>query len=126
MGPAHVDNPFRGIIDLIKMRMMTFEEEGKNLKEGPVPEELLDEAQFARAEMLESLYPLSDQMMELALGEEDIPNDLVREVLRKGTLERVIQPVVCGSALHGIGVQGVLDSVKYLSLIHISEPTRPY
>jgi len=109
------DNPFRGIIDLIKMRMMTFEEEGKNLKEGPVPEELLDEAQFARAEMLETLYPLSDKMMELALGEEDIPNDLVREVLRKGTLERVIQlqPVVCGSALHGIGVQGVLDSVKY-------------
>lgn len=113
MGPAHVDNPFRGIIDLIKMRMMTFEEEGKNLNEGPIPEELLDEAQFARAEMMESLYPLSDQMMELALGEEEIPNELVREVLRKGTLEQQIQPVVCGSALHGIGVQGVLDSVKY-------------
>lgn len=113
MGPAHVEDPFRGIVDLIRMRMMTFEDEGKNVKEGPIPESLMDDAQLAREEMLESLYLLSDEMTELALGEEDIPNDLIRKVLRQGTLDRAIQPVVCGSALHGIGVQGVLDSVKY-------------
>jgi len=113
LGPAHVDDPFRGIVDLIKMRYSTFEDEGKTVNEGPIPEELMDDAQLAREEMLESLYTLSDEMTELALSEEDIPNDLIRKVLRQGTLERVIQPVVCGSALHGIGVQGVLDSVKY-------------
>lgn len=113
LGPAHVDDPFRGVVDLIKMRYSTFQDEGKTVKESPIPEELMDDAQLAREEMLESLYTLSDEMTELALSEEDIPNDLIRKVLRQGTLERVIQPVVCGSALHGIGVQGVLDSVKY-------------
>jgi elongation factor G len=113
LGPSHVDDPFRGIVDLIKMRYQTFEDEGKKIKESPIPEDILDDAQLAREEMLESLYTLSDEMTELALSEEEIPNELIRKVLRQGALERVIQPVVCGSALHGIGVQGVLDAVKY-------------
>jgi len=112
-GPAHVNDPFRATIDLIKMRMSTFSDEGKTVKEAPIPEELLDDAQIAREEMLESIYDLSDEVAELAMGGEEIPNELIRKALREGTLARKIQPVVCGSALHGIGVQGVLDAVKY-------------
>ena len=112
-GPAHVNDPFRGTIDLIKMRMSTYTDEGKTVKEGPIPEELLDDAQLAREEMLESIYELSDEAAELAMEGKDIPNELVRKALRAGTLAQKIQPVVCGSALHGIGVQGVLDAVKY-------------
>ena len=113
LGPKHVDNPFRGLIDLIKMKVQTFDEEGKALKETPIPDELRDEAEFARQAMLEELYNYSDEMTELALSEEPIPNELVRKVIRKATLAQMIQPVVCGSALHGMGVQGVLDGVKY-------------
>ena len=112
-GPEHVNDPFRGTIDLIKMRMSTFTDEGKTVKEAPIPEELLDDAQLAREEMLEAIYDISDEVAELAMGGEDIPNELIRKALREATLARKIQPVVCGSALHGIGVQGVLDSVKY-------------
>jgi elongation factor G len=112
-GPAHVNDPFRGIIDLIKMRMAVYSDEGKTIKETPIPEELLDEAQFAREEMLEVIYELSDEAAELAMSGEEVPNELIRKALREGTLAQKIQPVVCGSALHGIGVQGVLDSVKY-------------
>ena len=112
-GPAHVNDPFRGTIDLIKMRMSTFTDEGKTVKESPIPEELLEDAQLAREELLESIYDLSDEVAELAMGGEEIPNELIRKALREGTLDRKIQPVVCGSALHGIGVQGVLDAVKY-------------
>ena len=112
-GPAHVNDPFRATIDLIKMRMSTYSDEGKTVKESPIPEDLLEDAQLAREEMLESIYDLSDEVAELAMGGEDIPNDLIRKALRAGTLARKIQPVVCGSALHGIGVQGVLDAVKY-------------
>lgn len=112
-GPAHVNDPFRATIDLIKMRMSTYSDEGKTVKESPIPEDLLEDAQLAREEMLESIYDLSDEVAELAMGGEDIPNDLIRKALREGTLARKIQPVVCGSALHGIGVQGVLDAVKY-------------
>ena len=113
LGPQHVDNPFCGVIDLIKMKYQTFEEDGKKLKESPVPEELQEEADFARQVMIESLCEYSDEMMTLAMEEEPISNDLIRDVIRSATLERMIQPVVCGSALHGMGVQGVLDSVKY-------------
>ena len=78
-GPAHVNDPFRGTIDLIKMRMSTFTDEGKTVKESPIPEELLEDAQLAREEMLESIYDLSDEVAELAMGGEDIPNELIRK-----------------------------------------------
>ena len=112
-GPAHIDNPFRGIIDLIKMRFLSFSEEGKNVKEAPIPDELQEQAEYWRGEMLEVLYGVSDEIAELAMAEEPIPNDLIRTALRQATISLDIQPVVCGSALHGIGVQTVLDSVKY-------------
>ena len=112
-GPAHVDNSFRAVIDLVKMKYVTFEDEGKKVKESPIPEELADEAEFAREQMLETLYEYSDEMAELAFEEKPISNDLIRKVIRGATLEGKIQPLVCGSALHGMGVQGVLDSVKY-------------
>ena len=113
MGPAHVHKPFRGMIDLIKMRLLTYEEEGKKQKESPIPDGFLDEAQFARDQLLESLYEFSDEMAELAMEGQDISNEIIRTAIRKATLKGEIQPVVCGSALHGIGVQGVLDGVKY-------------
>ena len=112
-GPSHVDNSFRAVIDLVKMKYVTYEDEGKKIDESPIPDELADEADFAREQMLESLYNFSDEMAELAFEEKPIPNELIRKVIRNATLERKIQPVVCGSALHGMGVQGVLDSVKY-------------
>ena len=112
-GPSHVDNCFRGIIDLIRMRMLTFEDEGKSVKESPIPEDHQEQADYWRGEMLETLYEFSDKITELALAEEEIPNELIRDVLRQATLSMAIQPLVCGSALHGIGVQTVIDAVKY-------------
>ena len=114
MGPAHIEDPFRGVIDLIKMKMVTFEDEGKTAKESAIPEELKDEAEFARSNMIEELAFFDDELGELAMEEgSKISNELIRSVIRKATLSREIQPVVCGSALHGMGVQGVLDGVKH-------------
>jgi elongation factor G len=113
LGPPHVADPFRGVIDLVKMKMQTFEDQGQTIKEQPIPAELADDAALARQAMLEELYNYSDEMTELALSEQPIPNELVRKVIRQATLAEMIQPVVCGSALHGMGVQGVLDSVNY-------------
>lgn len=113
LGPAHFADPFRGVIDLIEMRMLTFEEEGRKMNEIPIPQEFVEAAQFARQELLDRLFDYSDEMAALAMDEAPISNDLIRSVVRKATLDQKIQPVVCGSALHGMGVQGVLDSVKY-------------
>ncbi len=62
--------------------------------------------------MLEKLYSHSNEMTELALEEKPIPADLVRKVLREACLAHHIQPVVCGSALHGMGVQPLLNAVN--------------
>src|SRR5947199_6460153 len=62
--------------------------------------------------MLETLYSHSNEMMELALSEQPIPPALIRKVLRETTVHMQLQPVLCGSALHGIGVQPVLDAVQ--------------
>jgi elongation factor G len=61
--------------------------------------------------LLETLYSFSNEMMELALEEREIPFDLIRRVIREATLHGQVQPVLCGAALHGLGIQPVLDAV---------------
>src|SRR6185369_7455098 len=114
-GPPHVANPFRGVIDLIEMKLLTFpnDKDSRDYSIEDLPPELKDEAEVWRHEMLEKLYSHSNEMMELALAEQPIPPDLIRKVLRDTTVHMQLQPVLCGSALHGIGVQPVLDGVQY-------------
>ena len=114
-GPSHTKDPFRGVIDLVKMKLLTFhpEKDGREVKESSLEGDLLAEAQLYRDSMIETLCDLDDEVMELALSEEPIPATLIRKVIRTATIERQIQPVLCGTALHGIGVQPILDAVAY-------------
>jgi len=112
-GPAHIGNPFRGIIDLVSEQMLTFPDgkEGRELIALPIPGELADEANLWREKLLEELYDFSNDLMELALTEQPIPKELVHRVVRDATVHQQIQPVLCGSALHGVGIQPLLDAV---------------
>jgi elongation factor G len=115
LGPPHVENPFRGVIDLIEMKTRTFDpaDLGRTIVEGQIPDDLEDEALDWREMMLEKLYDYSNELMELALAEQPIPTELIRKALREATIAGQVQPLLCGSALHGIGVQPVLDAVQY-------------
>ncbi len=108
-GPAHFDNPFRGVIDLVGMKMLTFQE--TKVTRADIPEEFQDEAAMWRDVMLDKLYSYSDELMELALQEAPIPESLLKRVIRHATLHMQIQPVLCGSALHFMGVPPLLDAV---------------
>ena len=112
-GPAHVADPFCGVIDLVDMKMLEFdpETEGKEVKETKIPEDQMDEALFWREQMLEKVYDLSEEAAGLAMEEKEVPRDLIIDALRQGCIDRVIQPVLCGSALHGIGVQPLMTAV---------------
>src|SRR5882757_7762058 len=113
-GPAHTANPFRGIIDLVKMKLLTFPEgkEGSKVVASDIADpDLAGEAQLWRERLLEALYNYSNELMELALAEEPIPESLIHKVVRDATLHLQIQPVLCGSALHGAGVEPILDAV---------------
>jgi elongation factor G len=114
-GPPHVKDPFRGIIDLVEMKMLTFggDRQSRDLTAVDIPTELRPRADEWRTAMLEKLYGYSNELMELALQEEPIPPELIRRVLRKATVGLQVQPVLCGSALHGSGVQPVLDAVQH-------------
>jgi elongation factor G len=113
-GPAHTANPFRGVVDLVRMKLLTFPE-GKDgnriIAEDISDTDLAEEAKLWRERLLESLYDYSNELMELALAEEPIPEALIHKVMREATVHLQIQPVLCGSALHGMGVQPVLDAV---------------
>lgn len=112
-GPSHTSDPFRGVIDLVDMQLLEFHahERGGEVVRREIPAELLDEAHAWRESMLETLYRQSDEMMELALEERQIPAELIRRVVRAATLEMQIQPLLCGAALHGMGIQPLLDAV---------------
>ena len=112
-GPAHVANPFRGVIDLVDLKMLEFdpETEGKEVNETEIPEDQMDEALFWREQMLEKVYDLSEEAASLAMEEKEVPRELIVKALRQGCIDRVIQPVLCGSALHGIGVQPLMTAV---------------
>ncbi len=112
-GPAHTNDPFRGIIDLVRMKMVTFDEsdEGKTVHVAEIPESHQTEADLWRETMLECLCDFNDELMELALQEAEVPAALIDDVIREATVHHQIQPVFVGSALKGIGVQPLLDGV---------------
>jgi elongation factor G len=112
--PIGAGNDFVGIIDLVTMKAYYFSEEdmGAVVEERDIPEELQDEAQLYHHELVERTAELDDDLTEKFLEDESsITVDDIRFALRKGTLERTIFPVLCGSALKNIGVQRVINAV---------------
>ncbi|MGB7323749.1 MAG: elongation factor G [Rubripirellula sp.] len=112
-GPPHVSDPFRGVIDLIDMKMLEFDPEtdGKQINETEVPAELRDDALLWREQMLDAVYDLSEEAANLALEDKEVPRDLIIAALRDGVISRKIQVVLCGSALHGMGIQPLMTAV---------------
>ncbi len=116
-GPPHLPEAFSGTIDLVAMKRLTFDAEshGAKVAVDPVPEALREEAALWRSQMLDTLSLYSDELTELLLAEEPVPEELIHRVLRDATLHNLLVPVFCGSALDGIGVQPLLDGVsRYL------------
>jgi len=113
-GPSHTSKPFRGVIDLVDMKWMQFdpESDGKNVIVEEIPNDYIDDAMIWREQMMEVVYELDEDVATLAMEEQPVPREMVIAALRKGTIARQIQPVFCGSALHGMGVQPLLTGVN--------------
>ncbi|MFY8220351.1 MAG: elongation factor G [Pirellulales bacterium] len=122
MGPPHVKDPFRGIVDLVEMQLLTFPPKDEALAGGaaltavtksPIPDELADMAAEYREQLVSTLFDYSDEIAELAMSEAPIPPDLMRKAIRQATISRKVVPILAGSALDCIGVQPVLDAVAW-------------
>jgi len=112
--PIGAEENFKGVIDLLEMKAITFEgESGETIKKQDIPSELLEEAQQWRKKMVEKIAGEDEVVLEKYLSKEEISIGQLRESLRKSTIAYKLVPVFCGSSLKNKGVQLVLDAVIY-------------
>ncbi len=111
--PWGVEDTFKGVIDLVKMKAVLWQDEslGAELEEVPIPPEFLDEAVRHRERLLESLADKNDQIMEKYLSEEEPGLQELREAIRKATIKLELVPIFCGAALRNKGIQPLLDGI---------------
>ena len=110
--PIGSEDTFRGIIDLVEMKAdVYYDDMGKDMRTEDIPEEMMDLAQEYRTKLVDCCADFSDEVMELALMEEEIPTALLRKVIRQATIDNVMVPVVCGTSYRNKGVQKLLDAI---------------
>ena len=114
--PIGRESGFRGVVDLIARQAIYFDGAGgENVRQAEIPAELAGQAAAARQQMLEALAMYSDELMELLLCGEEVPEPLVHEVVRLAVVGQQLTPVLLGSAYRNKGVQPLLDAVvRYL------------
>tara|TARA_B100001250_G_scaffold189302_1_gene162632 strand:- start:18159 stop:20240 length:2082 start_codon:yes stop_codon:yes gene_type:complete len=111
--PIGSGEEFNGMVDLIEMKAITFEEasHGSNFFEGDIPEDLMPKALEYREKMLDAVAAYDDGLLEKFLEGHEIDPQEIRAALRKATVTLEAVPVACGSAYKHKGVQRLLDSV---------------
>ena len=110
--PIGVEDTFRGVVDLVKMDAIIYEDDlGKVSDEVDIPDDLKEQAEEYRDKLLEALAETDDGLMEKYLGGEELTEDEIRAALRKATIACQICPVTCGSSFKNKGVQPMLDAV---------------
>ncbi len=111
--PLGTEDKHRGVVDLVSMKALVFSdsEMGSTYELQEIPEELREDAEAARAELLEIAAEQDDALTEKYLEGQELTEAEIRTALRKGTLALRIFPVFCGSAFKHKGVQPLLDGI---------------
>jgi elongation factor G len=112
--PYGSGDEFAGIIDLLAMELVTYDDLGADIQRHPIPESHREEAETRREEMIERIVESDEYLTEKFLMEEEITDEEIIAALRAGTLTNDLHPVLCGSALKNKGVQMLLDQVIHL------------
>ena len=123
--PLMENGNFRGIVDLIRRKCVSWNEEslGSTYNITDIPSETSAEAEKHREALIEQLAESDDEIAEKYLEGEEISEEEILQALRKGTLSLSIVPVLCGSALRNKGVQPLLDAV--VDFLPSPEEVRP-
>ena len=110
--PIGSEDTFKGIIDLVEMNAdVYYDDMGKDMRVEEIPADMLELAQEYRTKLIDAVADIDDEIMELALEEQDIPVELIRKAIRKGTIENLMVPVTCGTSYRNKGVQKLLDAI---------------
>ena len=110
--PIGKEDEFKGIIDLFEMKAYIYnDEKGDDISITDIPEDMKDDAELYRTELVEKICELDDDLMMMYLEGEEPSNEELKKALRKGTCECTAVPVCCGTAYRNKGVQKLLDAV---------------
>ncbi|HLQ44025.1 MAG TPA: EF-Tu/IF-2/RF-3 family GTPase, partial [Planctomycetaceae bacterium] len=95
------------------MKALYFDAEslGTKFEEHDIPAEMLDEAQLWRHKLVETVAEMDEQAIEQYLETQDLPEEMLRRLVRKGTIERQFFPALCGTSLRYVGVQPLMNAV---------------
>ena len=119
--PIGAEDQFKGVIDLVQMKAVVWEEEslGAKYRIEPIPAELVAQAEEYREKLLEAAADCDESLMEKYLDGKEIAESEIRRAIRAGGLALKLVPVLCGSAFRNKGVQPLLDAViDYLPSPH--------
>lgn len=110
--PIGSEDNFQGVVDLIKMKKITYEgPNGEDVVESEIPEHLIEEANLRRQKMIERIADYNDEVAMKFLEEEEITNEELIAAIRKATIGMHITPVFVGTAKQNKGIQTLLDGV---------------
>ncbi|MBR2950714.1 MAG: elongation factor G [Lachnospiraceae bacterium] len=110
--PIGKEDEFKGIIDLFEMKAYIYnDDKGDDISIVDIPEDMADDAELYRTELVEKICELDDELMMMYLEGEEPSNEELKAVLRKATCECAAIPVCCGTAYRNKGVQKLLDAV---------------
>ncbi|MBY0227228.1 MAG: elongation factor G [Hyphomicrobium sp.] len=111
--PIGAESDFKGVVDLIEMKAITWDGDGKDAKmiKSEIPADLADKAAEFRAAMIEAAVEMDDAVMEAYLEGTEPDEATIRRLIRKATITRAFYPMMCGSAFKNKGVQLLLDAV---------------
>ena len=111
--PLGSEADFKGLIDLVTMKATVWQEEslGAKFVYEDIPDDMKEKAEKYRESLLESVVEMDDNVMEKYLEGESPSEDVLKSLIRKGTIESKFVPVLCGSAFKNKGVQPMLDAV---------------
>jgi elongation factor G len=111
--PIGAENKFRGIIDLVRMKAVVWDDEalGAKFHDEEIPADLIDEAKEYHEKLVEQAVELDEGAMEAYLEGTHPSEETLKVLIRKGTIANVFVPILCGSAFKNKGVQPMLDAV---------------
>lgn len=111
--PVKNGDDFIGVIDIIEEKMSRYDKDhlGLDCADEDVPEEYRARVRELKDRMFETLAEIDDYMMEQYLEARHIDREYIKSVIRKGTLEGTVLPVLCGSAFKNKGIQPLLDAI---------------
>ena len=107
--PIGAESDFEGMVDLVQMNSVRFIEKERIV--GPIPENMMEQAQEARRNLIEKVADLDDEIAELYLEDKEIPTDMLMAAIRQATIKLMMVPVLCGAAYKNKGIQLLLDAV---------------